>query len=68
MLIGKELFGGTGRNVFNPALVGRCFLALAYPKAPITSSLATLAGKLDNGMKARDTREGFFRKVVDLFF
>ncbi|MBN2272099.1 MAG: RnfABCDGE type electron transport complex subunit D [Sedimentisphaerales bacterium] len=33
VLIGKELFGGTGRNVFNPALVGRCFLALAYPKA-----------------------------------
>jgi len=33
VFIGKELFGGTGRNIFNPALVGRCFLALAYPKA-----------------------------------
>jgi len=32
VFIGKELFGGTGRNVFNPALVGRCFLGLAYPK------------------------------------
>ncbi len=32
VFIGKELFGGTGRNVFNPALVGRCFLALAYPR------------------------------------
>jgi Na(+)-translocating NADH:ubiquinone oxidoreductase B subunit len=32
VFIGKELFGGTGRNVFNPALVGRCFLSLAYPK------------------------------------
>ncbi|MCK5001164.1 MAG: RnfABCDGE type electron transport complex subunit D, partial [Anaerohalosphaera sp.] len=29
--IGKELFGGTGRNIFNPAIVGRVFLALAYP-------------------------------------
>jgi len=29
--VGKELFGGTGRNIFNPAIVGRCFLALAYP-------------------------------------
>ena len=28
---GKEIFGGTGRNVFNPAIVGRCFLVLAYP-------------------------------------
>ena len=33
VFVGKELFGGTGRNVFNPALVGRCFLALAYPVA-----------------------------------
>ncbi|MHC4353885.1 MAG: RnfABCDGE type electron transport complex subunit D [Planctomycetota bacterium] len=39
VLIGKELFGGTGRNVFNPALVGRCFLALAYPKAMAASYL-----------------------------
>ena len=33
VFVGKELFGGTGRNVFNPAIVGRCFLALAYPAA-----------------------------------
>lgn len=33
VFMGKEVFGGTGRNLFNPALVGRCFLALAYPKA-----------------------------------
>jgi Na(+)-translocating NADH:ubiquinone oxidoreductase B subunit len=32
VFVGKELFGGTGRNLFNPALVGRCFLSLAYPK------------------------------------
>jgi Na(+)-translocating NADH:ubiquinone oxidoreductase B subunit len=37
VLIGKELFGGTGRNVFNPALVGRCFLSLAYPKTMAAS-------------------------------
>lgn len=33
VLIGKELFGGTGRNLFNPALVGRCVLAIGYPVA-----------------------------------
>ncbi|MBT4818698.1 MAG: RnfABCDGE type electron transport complex subunit D, partial [Lentisphaerae bacterium] len=33
VLVGKELFGGTGRNLFNPAMVGRCFLALSYPAA-----------------------------------
>lgn len=31
VLVGKEVFGGTGRNPFNPALVGRCFLAIGYP-------------------------------------
>jgi Na+-transporting NADH:ubiquinone oxidoreductase subunit B len=33
VLVGKELFGGTGRNLFNPALVGRAFLAIGYPVA-----------------------------------
>lgn len=33
VFVGKEMFGGTGRNLFNPAIVGRCFLALAYPAA-----------------------------------
>jgi len=31
ILIGKHLFGGLGRNPFNPALVGRAFLVIAYP-------------------------------------
>ena len=36
VFVGKELFGGTGRNIFNPAIVGCCFLALAYPAAGFT--------------------------------
>lgn len=31
VVIGKEIFGGTGMNVFNPALVSRAFLFFAYP-------------------------------------
>ena len=31
VVIGKELFGGTGRNFLNPALAGRAFLYFAYP-------------------------------------
>ncbi|MBW2275999.1 MAG: NADH:ubiquinone reductase (Na(+)-transporting) subunit B [Deltaproteobacteria bacterium] len=31
VVIGKELFGGTGYNVFNPALVARAFLFFGYP-------------------------------------
>lgn len=30
-VIGKEIFGGTGKNFMNPALVGRAFLYFAYP-------------------------------------
>jgi len=49
VFMGKELFGGTGRNPFNPALVGRCFLAMAYPKAMSASWMEPsheLAGRL----------------------
>jgi Na+-transporting NADH:ubiquinone oxidoreductase subunit B len=31
VVIGKEVFGGTGKNFLNPALTGRCFLFFAYP-------------------------------------
>ncbi len=31
VIIGKEVFGGTGMNVLNPALTGRAFLFFAYP-------------------------------------
>ena len=31
VLFGKEVFGGTGMNFLNPALVGRAFLFFAYP-------------------------------------
>ena len=31
VVIGKEVFGGVGKNIFNPALVGRAFLFFAYP-------------------------------------
>lgn len=29
--IGKEIFGGLGSNIFNPALLGRAFLSAAFP-------------------------------------
>lgn len=31
VLIGKEAFGGTGMNIFNPALLARAFAFFAYP-------------------------------------
>ncbi len=31
VVFGKEVFGGTGMNIWNPALVARAFLFFAYP-------------------------------------
>jgi Na+-transporting NADH:ubiquinone oxidoreductase subunit B len=31
VLIGKEVFGGTGMNIWNPALIARAFLFFSYP-------------------------------------
>ncbi len=32
VIITKQLFGGLGYNVFNPALIGRAFLLISFPK------------------------------------
>ncbi len=42
MLLGKHAFGGIGRNLFNPALVGRAVLMALWPRA-----LTTWPGPLD---------------------
>ena len=31
--VGKMCFGGLGQNLFNPAIVGRCFLLVSFPAA-----------------------------------
>ena len=42
---GKELFGGFGRNVFNPAIVGRGFLYVCFP-GEMTAGFAPVYEKL----------------------
>ncbi len=44
VVIGKEIFGGTGMNIFNPALVSRAFLFFAYP-AQISGDKVWIAAK-----------------------
>ena len=46
VVIGKEAFGGTGMNVFNPALLARAFIFFAYP-AKITGDTIWIAGMSD---------------------
>jgi Na+-transporting NADH:ubiquinone oxidoreductase subunit B len=46
VVIGKEVFGGTGMNILNPALTARAFLFFAYP-AEITGDKVWIAGLKD---------------------
>ena len=50
VIVGKEVFGGTGKNFLNPALVGRAFLYFAYPASLSGDSVWRVvdpAGKID---------------------
>ena len=43
IVIGKEIFGGVGMNIFNPALTARCFIFFSYP-AKISGDMVWLVG------------------------
>ena len=43
VIIGKEIFGGTGMNIWNPALLARAFLFFAYPSR-MSGSTVWIAG------------------------
>jgi Na+-transporting NADH:ubiquinone oxidoreductase subunit B len=49
VVIGKEIFGGTGMNILNPALTARAFLFFAYP-AEISGDVWLAAGPAANGV------------------
>jgi len=54
VVIGKEVFGGTGMNILNPALTARAFIFFAYP------------GKI-SGDKVWTALDGVKEKLVDGF-
>jgi len=43
ILLTKQLFGGIGYNIFNPALMGRAFLVITFPKLMTTWNAPTAA-------------------------
>ncbi len=47
VIFGKEVFGGTGMNIWNPALVARAFLFFAYPAQMSGNSVWIALGKND---------------------
>lgn len=45
VIIGKEVFGGTGMNIWNPALIARAFLFFSYPNQMSGDSVWVSLGK-----------------------
>lgn len=46
VIIGKEIFGGTGMNIWNPALLARAFFFFSYP-SKISGDAVWIADKAD---------------------
>jgi Na+-transporting NADH:ubiquinone oxidoreductase subunit B len=47
VVIGKEVFGGTGMNIWNPALIARAFFFFAYP-TKMSGDVVWIAEKADS--------------------
>ena len=56
VVIGKEVFGGSGMNILNPALTARAFVFFAYP-TKMSGDKIWIAG-LDRGMETVDGFSG----------
>lgn len=57
VIIGKEVFGGTGMNILNPALTARAFLFFAYP-TKISGNEVWINISPENGKKVVDAYSG----------
>ena len=53
----KEIFGGFGRNIFNPAMAGRCFVYVCFPVA-LTAAWAPAADGLRGALDRWTTAPG----------
>ena len=57
VVIGKEVFGGTGMNILNPALTARAFLFFAYP-TKMSGNEVWINTELEKGQKLVDGFSG----------
>jgi Na+-transporting NADH:ubiquinone oxidoreductase subunit B len=56
VFFGKLVFGGFGKNIFNPALVGRAFIYVNFPE-PLTISWNEISSSFPGGMGMYMTNE-----------
>ena len=57
VIIGKEVFGGTGMNIWNPALLTRAFLFFSYP-SKMSGDAVWVSGLGEEGAKIADSFTG----------
>jgi Na+-transporting NADH:ubiquinone oxidoreductase subunit B len=57
VIIGKEVFGGTGMNILNPALTARAFLFFAYP-SKMSGNEVWINTEVEEGQKLVDGFSG----------
>ncbi len=71
IIITKQLFGGLGYNIFNPALIGRAFLLISWPKAmTVWSEPTALFIKMDAKTTATPLgilKEEGIGKLIEIF-
>ena len=68
--IGKQIFGGLGQNIFNPALVGRVFLMASWPKYMTVFTRPLSYDAVTSATPLAALREGKLAEVIsywDLF-
>ncbi len=64
VVIGKEIFGGTGKNFLNPALTGRAFLFFAYPAQISGNSVWTAVDGFSGATALSRAAEGGLEAVT----
>lgn len=69
--IGKVIFGGLGMNIFNPAMVGRAFVMIAFASAMGASAYINADGTIDAMSMATPLtafkQSGVATSILDLF-
>ena len=65
VVIGKEIFGGTGYNIFNPALVARVFAFFAYPTSMSGDTVWVWKMPQNDGLTAATSLLSSARESVD---
>jgi len=64
VVIGKEIFGGTGKNFLNPALTGRAFLFFAYPADMSGNAVWTAADGFTGATALGNAAEGGVDSII----